>query len=243
MAGSFLTAEWRDVLMLNYEVPPELLLGHVPRGTELDLLDGKALISIVGFRFLKTRVYGIPIPGHGAFEEVNLRFYVRSQLDRSRRGVVFIKEIVPRHAVTWIARALYEENYHTHRMNHALERGAGHTRVRYGIDTGTRRHLLHAVALGEPAALLPGSETEFIAEHYYGYTKQADGGTVEYRVDHPSWLVHEVRDAELDFDVPALYGELFAPFVTGTPRSALFAVGSKVSVASPSRLALGDAVS
>jgi uncharacterized protein YqjF (DUF2071 family) len=61
MGAVFLTAEWRDIAMLNYEVPPELLHPYVPHGTELDLLDGKALVSVVGFRFMRTRVLGVPV--------------------------------------------------------------------------------------------------------------------------------------------------------------------------------------
>lgn len=237
MGAVFLTAEWRDIAMLNYEVPAELLHAHLPRGTELDTFEGKTLVSLVGFRFMRTRVRGVPIPGHQDFEEVNLRFYVRSQAAPERRGVVFIKEIVPRHAVTWVARALYHENYHTHPMRHAVTKLGAATMYSYEIDAGGRTHRLLA-SVTEPAQpLVAGTETEFIAEHYYGYSRQPDGGTVEYRVDHPPWLVHRVFKAELELDVAALYGEAFAPFVRREPRSALVAVGSAVSVGAAVRIA------
>jgi uncharacterized protein YqjF (DUF2071 family) len=237
MGAVFLTAHWRDIAMLNYEVPPELLHAHVPRGTELDTFEGKALVSVVGFRFMQTRVRGVPIPGHQDFEEINLRFYVRSQAQPERRGVVFIKEIVPRRAVTWVARALYHENYHTHAMRHAVRALGAATMYSYELDAGGRSHRLLASVTAPAQPLVPGSETEFIAEHYYGYTRQPDGGTVEYRVDHPPWLAHPVYKAELDFDVSALYGEAFAAFVGVQPRSALVAIGSEVSVGAPVRIA------
>ncbi|HEX7980960.1 MAG TPA: DUF2071 domain-containing protein, partial [Gemmatimonadaceae bacterium] len=109
--SAFLTAEWRWLVMLNYEVPPEVLAPYVPRGTSLDLWQGHALVSVVGFRFIETRVIGVPIPFHRHFDEVNLRFYVRRELPggEARRGVVFIRELVPKPMIAWVARALYNE--------------------------------------------------------------------------------------------------------------------------------------
>jgi Uncharacterized conserved protein (COG2071) len=108
----FLTAEWRALAMLNYEVDASLLRHFVPAGTELDCWQGKTLVSLVGFRFLKTRVLGIPIPFHRNFDEVNLRFYVRrAEATEVKRGVVFIREIVPRRAIAAVARAFYNERY------------------------------------------------------------------------------------------------------------------------------------
>src|ERR1700722_15876019 len=94
----FLSAEWRDLLMLNYEVNPGILQKYVPAGTELDSFQGKTYVSVVGFRFCRTRLLGaIPIPFHTEFEEINLRFYVRRSVgSETRRGVVFIGEIVPK---------------------------------------------------------------------------------------------------------------------------------------------------
>src|SRR6185295_273969 len=119
----FLTAEWRHLVMLNYEIDPAILRRFVPRGTELDAWNGKTFVSLVGFLFLNTRVMGLPIPFHENFEEINLRFYVRRKADEGwRRGVVFIKEIVPRAAIAWVARWLYNENYVALPTGHALVR-------------------------------------------------------------------------------------------------------------------------
>src|SRR5882724_2631942 len=117
--GKFLTAEWRLLAMLNYPVDAAILKPHVPPGTELDSFDGAFYISMVGFLFHRARVLGAAIPGHQDFEEVNLRFYVRRHAaDGWRRGVVFLKEIVPRYAIAAIARGLYNENYVSLPMRH-----------------------------------------------------------------------------------------------------------------------------
>ena len=76
-ARRFLTAEWRYLVMLNYQIEPDLLRPFLPQGTELDSWQGQTFVSIVGFNFLNTRLLGLPIPGHINFEELNLRFYVR----------------------------------------------------------------------------------------------------------------------------------------------------------------------
>jgi len=237
MPGLFLTAEWRSLVMLNYEVPADLLLPRVPKGTVLELFQGRALVSVVGFRFLKTNVLGATIPGYRDFDEVNLRFYVHAAADPARRGVVFVKEIVPHRAIAWMARRLYNENYVAHPMRSKVEPAGEHHRYSYAFDAHERTHALAATALGAAHPLAPGSEEEFIAEHYYGYAAQRDGGTLEYRVEHPPWDVHTAHDAQLDLDASLIYGEPFAEPLAATPCSALIAVGSPIRVAKPLRIA------
>src|SRR5262245_30634025 len=118
----FLTAEWRYLAMINYQVDPSILQASVPAGTELDQWRGRTFVSLVGFLFLKTRVLGLRIPFHENFEEINLRFYVRRRgAEGWRRGVVFIREIVPRQAIATAARIFYNENYAARRMSHRIE--------------------------------------------------------------------------------------------------------------------------
>jgi uncharacterized protein YqjF (DUF2071 family) len=182
-APVFLTAEWRHLAMVNFEVPPDLLQSRVPTGTELDFWNGKTFVSLVGFLFLKTRVLGIPIPFHRKFEEVNLRFYVRRRIaDGWRRGVVFIKEIVPRRAIAWTAWTFYNENYIALPMSHQLaKKGNDVLTVSYGWKVGERENRLTLATRGPAQPLPPNSKAEFIAEHYWGYSRQRDGSTVLVR--------------------------------------------------------------
>jgi hypothetical protein len=227
--------------MLNYEVDPALLAGLVPRGTELDAWRGRTYLSVVGFLFLDTRVLGIPIPLHRNFEEVNLRFYVRRQAAEGwRRAVVFVKEIVPRPAIAWVARMRYNENYVAHRMDHAIAYAAGEpgrvAAVTYRWHTAGRANRLSMSVSEAPQPLRPGSEAEFIAEHYWGYARQRDGGTVEYQVAHPPWRAAPAVDAELDCDVAQEYGEQYVPALRAAPTSAFLAEGSAVTVSQGVRL-------
>ena len=242
--AAFLTAEWRWLVMLNYEVSPGALAPFVPRGTSLDLWQGRALASVVGFRFVDTRVLGVPIPLHRDFDEVNLRFYVRRELPDGevRRGVVFIRELVPKPVIAWVARALYNEPYRALTMRSEVPRAPTETpgALRYAWRRRTRsgRVWEHVAvrAVGDATVPAVGTEAQFITEHYWGYTRQRDGSTVEYEVQHPSWRVWAGEDADLRVDVATLYGYAFVEPLAGRPRSAFVAEGSPVSVHWPVHL-------
>jgi uncharacterized protein YqjF (DUF2071 family) len=237
---AFLRAEWRYLVMLNYDVDPAVLHALVPRHTVLDLWNGRAMASMVGFRFLRTSVLGAPIPLHRNFEEVNLRFYVRHTTPdgRVRRGVVFVRELVPKAAIAMVARLAYNEPYWALPMRSTVPRvpveDPGH--VSYQWRTGSRWQHLSAVACGKAALPTPASEESFITEHFWGYTRQRDGATVEYEVEHPRWRVWPASEPSLDADLPRLYGSSFARALATAPVSAFIAEGSPVTVYRPRRL-------
>ncbi|MBA2684301.1 MAG: DUF2071 domain-containing protein [Gemmatimonadaceae bacterium] len=234
---AFLTAEWRYLVMLNYDVDPAILHALVPRHTELDLWNGRAIASVVGFRFLRTKLLGVPVPLHRNFEEVNLRFYVRHRTADGaiRRGVVFVRELVPRLAIALTARAVYNEPYLAVRMRSSAPAKPVEAPgpVSYEWMTGRRWQHVSAVTNGEASLAPIGSEETFITEHFWGYTRQRDGGTVEYEVKHPRWRVWAATAASLDADVPRLYGSSFARALAAEPASAFIAEGSEVSVFRP----------
>jgi uncharacterized protein YqjF (DUF2071 family) len=258
----FLTAEWRDLVILNYEVDPALLAEYVPRGTEIDSHGGKTYISLVGFRFLRTRLFGaIPIPFHTNFDEINLRFYVRRRVgDAVKRGVVFIREIVPRRAIAAVARLAYGERYECRPMRHTL-RGSAAAAVGSPVDSvgaasakpsgarsprpasrasgiearyewlsGCKWGGLRVEAGGQPALPADGSLEQFITEHYWGYAAQRDGGCVEYEVRHVPWQVWRCTSAAFDGYATDLYGRALAEVVARPPDSAFLADGSAVQV-------------
>lgn len=244
-AARFLSAQWLDLAMLNYEVDPTMLTKFVPSGTALDTWNDKTFVSIVGFRFVNTRLLGLPIPLHSNFEEVNLRFYVRRVTpDGVRRGVVFIKEIVPRRAIAWAARRVYNERYVAFPMRHhvSLTRQGPSTegQIRYEWRSGQRWNGLAVQVSSAPYFPDEDSEEAFITEHYWGYVSQRDGATLEYQVEHPRWNVWRASQAELDCNVAALYGPEFAEFLGGAPASAFIADGSSVTVRRGVRLDQGS---
>ncbi len=228
----FLTANWRYLAMLNYTVDPAIVAPLVPPGTELDFENGQTYLSIVGFLFLDTRVVGLPIPLHRDFEEVNLRFYVRKKsADTWRRGVVFVREMVPRRAIALIARAFYGEPYRALPMKHQIDHVDLRLSVEYSWRPGRKWESLKMTATSELQSIPAGSHAEFITEHYWGYTCVKGGdGCSEYRVEHPRWKIWNAETFELNADVASLYGESFAETLTKPPRSAFIADGSPITI-------------
>ncbi|MCH8204707.1 MAG: DUF2071 domain-containing protein [Candidatus Hydrogenedentes bacterium] len=238
----FLSAEWRYLAMLNYPIEAEALRPLTPRGTELDLWQGEAYVSLVGFLFLDTRIMGVPIPFHRNFEEVNLRFYVRRKAQSEwRRGVVFVKEFVPRRAIAAVARALYNENYVAASMAHSIDSSGGFLRpngsVEYAWTARGAQGRLSVTTVGEARMPAPDSHEAFIAEHNWGYTRQRNGGTKEYRVEHPPWKVWASQRAEFEGDVRSLYGERFVECLSASPKTAFVADGSPITVGHGLKLA------
>ena len=226
----FLTANWRYLAVLNFVVDPEILAPLVPPGTEIDFENGETFLSVVGFLFLDTRLLGLPIPLHRDFEEVNLRFYVRKKsADTWRRGVVFVREFVPKRAIATIARTFYGEPYIALPMKHQIDHVDLKLSVEYSWRRGRKWESLKMSATGEPQAIPAGSHGEFITEHYWGYTCFR-GGCSEYRVEHPRWKIWNADRFEFSADVAALYGEQFVETLSVTPRSAFIADGSPIEV-------------
>jgi hypothetical protein len=214
--------------MFNYEVEPALLKPFVPAGTELDAWQSKTFLSIVGFQFNDLRVFGVPVPFHSSFEEVNLRHYVRREVDGEvRHGVSFIKEIVPRRAITAGARLLYNEPYATAAMGHT---GDGARSLTYSLRLQDAAGCLQFASDSPTQPLAPGSIEEFICEHYYGYTAQRDGSTLEYEVAHPPWNTAPAREALFEGDPGRLFGSCFVEALSREPSSVFYAEGSEVEV-------------
>lgn len=216
--------------MANYSIDKRLLEPYLPHNTEIDFWNDICYVSLVGFIFLDTKVKGFKIPFHTNFEEVNLRFYVRYQ-DKGewKRGVVFIKEIVPKPSLTFVANTIYKENYETMPMSHSWQTSDDRLTVEYKWKK-RNWNLIRVVANSEAAKINDGSEEEFITEHYWGYTRVAEKRTSEYGVEHPRWKVYSTIDYKIDVDFGDIYGQVFAFLKAETPKSVFLAEGSEVKV-------------
>jgi len=231
---TFLSAEWRDLVMCNYAVDETLLRRYVPKGTSLDSYGGKTYVSLVGFRFLRTKLAGtVAIPFHRDFDEINLRFYVRrKEGDEERRGVVFIAEIVPRLAIAKVARWGYGERYVSLPMGHSV----GVNALEYRFRLAGRWCNVYARGLTEARKAEEGSLEQFITEHYWGYSALKDGGTVEYQVAHAPWNVRVSGDCGFEGDASGLYGAELTEVLRKRPDSAFVADGSAVRVLAGRRI-------
>lgn len=228
---SFLTAEWRKLVLYNYEVQPSQLTNYLPSGTELDLWNNRCFVSLVGFMFKNTKILGLKIPFHVNFEEVNLRFYVkRFENGEWKRGVVFVKELVPKAALTLVANSVYKEHYQTLPMKHSWQELGNMNIIEYLWKVDNNWQSVRVTTKPEAVEILPDSETEFITEHYWGYTKIKDNLTYEYEVRHPKWKHYEIIDHDIMVDFKATYGNDFAFLNEMNPCSIMLAEGSEISV-------------
>lgn len=230
MQHDFLKAEWRKLAMANYAVDPGILEKYLPYKTRIDTWNGTCYVSLVGFRFINTKLKGIRIPFHTDFEEVNLRFYVTYEENGEiRRGVVFIKEIVPRAAITFVANTIYNEKYETMKMGHTWNHVNDLLEVTYCWKK-QEWHAFRVVAENKPQKMEEHSEEAFITEHYWGYTKITPAKTSEYEVVHPKWDIYPIQSYDIKVDFGKVYGSDFT-FLNGeTPKSVFLAEGSEIKV-------------
>ena len=231
MTKPFLTAKWRNLLMINFEADPVVLQPFVPHHTELDTWNNTHYASLVGFLFTNTRVMGLSLPFHRHFEEVNLRFYVRyKEAGIWKRGVVFVKELVPKRMITFVANTVYKEKYATHQMRHSWKHTDTSLEVAYEWKVGQHWNHLKATADATAIPIAADSEAAFITDHYWGYTHMGTAHTGEYQVTHPQWRVHPVSGYSYACDAATLYGPAFAPMLAQQPVSALLSEGSAISL-------------
>ena len=228
---SFLTAEWNDLAMFNYEIDPKILENFVPKGTELDLWNGKCYISLIGFMFENVKVLGIKVPFHVNFEEVNLRFYVkRFENGIWKRGVVFVKEIVPKHAITIVANTLYNEHYQTLKMRHSRTQNETSKSFQYEWFKDAKWNSISMTTEKNAIPIESNSEAEFITEHYFGYTNYNAQKSIEYAVSHPRWEQLQVIESKINVDFESIYGKDFKFLQDLKPTSEFLAIGSKITI-------------
>ena len=227
----FLKAKWENIVMVNYEIAPTILEKYLPKGIELDLFNGKAYVSLVGFMFKDTKIFNVPIFKLGTFEEINLRFYVSRKVgNETRRGVVFINETVPYKAVAWLANALYKEHYTTIPTRHHWDFTNEHKAIKYEWFVNKKWNSIALSATKEKKIIEKNSFENFIFEHYYGYTKYNNTITEEYQIVHPSWLINDILDYKIDCNFENMYGEDFTVLDKTQLASVFLAEGSAIEI-------------
>lgn len=230
MKNPFLTAEWRKLILVNYVIDPAILKKYLPYKTELDLWEGKCYVSLVGFMFLNTKVKGCKLPGHINFEEVNLRYYIKHHNgDEVRRGVGFIKEIVPKALIASIARTVFKEPYQSLPMKHSWSE-ENELNIEYSWKLNDNWNSVSVKSEISPFSFNKKSEADFITEHYWGYTKINNVKTNEFEVKHPSWKIYNVLDSVINVDFESSYGTDFEFLNHQQPVSVMLAEGSEISV-------------
>jgi uncharacterized protein YqjF (DUF2071 family) len=210
MVDTFLKANWENLIMANYSVDAAVLIPLLPNGVELDYYDQKAYVSLVGFMFKKTSLFGIPIPLFGSFEEVNL-------------------ETVPFKIVAVIANKLYKEHYISIPTKHSIELGDP-LKISYSWKMNQKWNSIKVSAHASQQQIATGSMEEFIFERYFGFTKIDQQTTQSYRINHPKWQTNQLLSSEVNCNFGEMYGPSFAELSQKQADSIFLANGSSVSV-------------
>lgn len=228
---NFLNASWENLIMANYIIEPKILSPYLPKGVELDFYNGETYISLVGFMFKNTKLFNIPIPVFGTFEEINLRFYVtRKDGNEIKRGVVFINETVPNKLVAYIANSLYNEHYTAIPTRHEWSINADIKDIKYQWKLGKMWNCLSVSAATEKKPMANDSFEEFIFEHYYGYSKINKTTSEEYRIEHARWNTNDVIQYNINCDFEKMYGKDFNFLNNSKPKNVILAEGSSIAV-------------
>jgi uncharacterized protein YqjF (DUF2071 family) len=230
MGSTFLRANWENLIMANYEIEPSTLAPYLPKGVELDFYNNKTYVSLVGFMFKNTRLFGLPIPFFGSFEEINLRFYVKKIENRKiKKGVVFINETVPFKVVALLANKLYKEHYISIPTKNSIDITENKD-IKYEWKINNRWNSLAVKSDTNKYKIEQSTIEEFIFERYFGFTKLSDNSTQEYQIHHPKWMTNKILYTHIDCDFRSMYGEAFAELENQIPDSIIIAEGSQVSV-------------
>ena len=230
MGSTFLRANWENLIMANYEIEPSTLAPYLPKGVELDFHNNKTYVSLVGFMFKNTRLFGLPIPFFGSFEEINLRFYVKKIENRKiKKGVVFINETVPFKIVALLANKLYKEHYISIPTKNSIDITENKD-IKFEWKINDRWNSLAVKSDTNKYKIEQGTIEEFIFERYFGFTKLSDISSQEYKIHHPKWMTHKILNSKIDCDFKSMYGDSFSILNNQTPDSILLAEGSQVSV-------------
>ena len=222
----FLTARWENLIIITYKIDPALLIPHIPSGLEPDTIDGSAFVSLAAFNFADTKVKGIKVPFNVNFPEINLRFYVK---DKNKRGVVFIREFVPKIFIPVIANTLYNENYKCIQMESSFSSN-GIVKLNHTIEYNHKSYSINAEAENKPFIPSEKSAEHFFKEHEWGFGKTKNGKTMIYRVEHPVWEIYPLINFEHNFDFGAIYGKEWESLSGKIPYNIIFAKGSGVKV-------------
>ena len=223
----FLTANWDYLLFVNYAVPKNFLTPFLPKDCDLTLWKDQAFISIVGFQFNNTRVFKIKWPYFTNFLEINLRFYLNY---KERRAVRFLREYVPSHLITNIARLTYNEPYKTKNIETSFKKTNETLSLEYRIPVKDHPFTLRATADNKPYTPDKNSAEFFFKEHSLGVGQTRKGKTLLYNVHHPEWRVFPIKNTFVEVDWTFFFGSEFSFLKNKKPNSVFLAEGSAVKV-------------
>lgn len=218
---------WSRLLFMHWPVPVESLRPHVPAMLDIDTFDGHAWLGVVPFTMTGVRArLTPPVPGPGAFHELNVRTYVTYQ---DKPGVWFFSLDAASRTAVEAARlgfklayfkACMSLNEHDGRIEYASER----------IDRRGKPASLRCTyrATGAAQRSQPGSIESFLTDRYRLFACDLPPREPKRlwvgEIDHDPWLLSPAS-CELE------HNSMAAPIGIDTPDdTALLHMAERVSV-------------
>ena len=229
---SFMAQKWENLLFLHWPVSKESLESTIPEDLEVDLFEGEAWLSVVGFRLSELRIKPfVQIPWKD-FSELNLRTYVRDQA--GRRGVWFYSLDSSDLLAVVGARLLYGLNYRYASIDHNQKNDF----IEYTSETKSKRGgIKGSISSSSPAMKMVGEMAKagtlnyFLLERYRFWSKQTYRGKLS-----SAQVRHRPYDA-VCLDQADYQGELFScqgfAEPNEDPRLIHYCQGFKVEASAP----------
>jgi len=227
-----LTARWSNLVLLTYEVDPALVEPWLPGGVEADLVGGRALVSLIAFDFLDTRIRGRRIPGFVDFPEINFRTYVRGG---DRLGVVAIRELVPSPLAAAVGRLRFNEPFRAAPIESRTVSMGDELLVEHRWKWKDQGYFLRMTSDQTSVPAAAEAPAHHLLGRRWAYGRSRRGEPKVLRIEHPEWALRRVRTLDFDVDYAALYGPEWAVLNGKQPASTHLAVGSAVSIFPPGR--------
>jgi len=231
----FLKTDWRYLIHVSYEVDPEMVIEYIPAGVELDLLsNGKALVSLIPLHFFNTKVAGLlSIPCMRTFPEINFRIHVKSG---NKKGVKFIREYIGKPLLATMARMMYGEPYKVAKVQSEIINSEENLKVKYELIIKKRTHSIQVNAFQSYYEADENSREYFIINRPWGFGFWLFKTVVKYKVEHPKWLMYNLKSTEINVDFAELYGPKWEILNSLKPVNIMMAKGSEVKIFTPTKL-------
>lgn len=222
LSNIFMTGNWENLIMSTFEVNENILKPYLPKDSELDLYNGKVLMSMVAFTFSKVKFFGFKVPFHQKFGQINFRFYVKSKVNNTK-GVVFIKEFAPKPLIAYVANVFYNEPYFFKKIGLNKANNNNVFTIKY-----TYKNLkIEATSKQQIQKLEQNSMNQFVVDRYIAYIKSYNKETIQYKINHKPWNLFKTESININKNVLTLLPKKFkeAKYI-----SSCFVDGSYITV-------------
>ena len=234
-------AEWREIVVINFEIDPKLLRNFIPPKTELDFFNETSFVTLMARACKNVKPYGWPIVFAKSIDQILLRFYVKRKVgDTWRRGVCLIRDYLPKRKASFFLNWMFKHSFTQvpiKRTSSNFESGLPTQlpTVEYQWTTGDYVNHIKVNARSQMRQQEQETKESFVLDHHYGYTVK-EGKTYEYYVEYSPWAMWDAQSGSFDCDTENVFGRPFVRALKQRPASVFLARGSDVIIYRPTEI-------